>query len=41
MSTHAWDDAVEVPAEYVPLKDSSLFHSITYDLLLKERKRRK
>jgi hypothetical protein len=41
IDTHAWDDAIEAPVEYVLLKDSSLFHTIKYDLFLKERKRRK
>jgi len=41
IDTHAWDDANEVPFEFVPLKDSSLYCSIKYDLLLKEKKRRR
>jgi len=40
IDTHAWDDAIESPIEYVLLKDSSLFHTIKYDLFVKERKRR-
>ena len=37
MDTHAWDDVIEFSIEYVLLKDSSLFHTIKYDLFVKER----
>ena len=37
MDTHAWDDVIESSIEYVLLKDSSLFHTIKYDLFVKER----
>lgn len=40
VNTHAWDDWSEMSHVYVALKDKSVTHSIKYNMLIKERKKR-